>query len=63
MVKYIKENIEIFVETPLIIIGAGLLVGGLNYLGTDPRTGIALITLSVVTILIEKYVEKKDSEK
>ena len=52
-----------FLEAPLLIVGVGLLIGGLNYLEKDVVTGISLIVLSIAVILVEKYVEKKDSKK
>ena len=62
--EFIKDtnNVELFIEFPLLVIAGGLLVGGLNLLAENLIAGIALIVLSAAIVLIEKFVERTDSK-
>lgn len=56
-------NEELFIEFPLLVIAGGLLVAGLNILESNLIAGIAMVVLSAVMVLIEKFVEQASSKK
>ena len=57
MKKFIKENIEVVIEAPLIILGVFSGVAGFMQVESDFRQGILLIVLGAVILFAEKIVE------
>lgn len=63
MKDFIKDNIDIIIEAPLIMVGILTAVGGYAHLETDFMQGLILMITGAVIITIEKIFEYKHNTK
>ncbi len=59
----IKDNVETFLEFPLLIVGFTCLSLGAMILPENFNIGMSLFLFSVAIILIEKLVERWDTKR
>jgi len=61
MKEFIKENIEVYLEAPLLIAAVVLMGAGIPLLQEGTTLGVGLVVGGVLVIMIEKLIEKWDS--
>ena len=59
----IKDNVELFLEAPLLIISFLLAITGVNMITESLIPGVALVLLSSLIVVAEKLIERWDSIK
>lgn len=59
----IKDNVELFLEAPLLIISFLLAITGVTMIPESLIPGVALVLLSSLIVVAEKLIERWDSIK
>jgi len=59
----IKDNVELFLEAPLLIISFLLAITGVTMIPESLIPGVALVFLSSLIVVAEKLIERWDSIK
>lgn len=54
---------EMYLEAPLLVVAFIILTTGIGLIESNLPVGVGLVALSVLIVILEKYIEREDAKK